>query len=158
MLALGVTLMIVGLALVVAEAHASSGGFIATGGIIVAVAGLAVILSASGLGTALSVTLAIAIGLLALAALALAARAIGRTLRVEPRTGPDRLIGAPASVASWSGPHGQVLVDGALWTADLDLGWEPGGVPQRGDLVVVERRRGLTLIVRPRQTWEMNTP
>jgi membrane-bound serine protease (ClpP class) len=158
MLVLGVTLMIAGLALVVAEAHAGTGGFLAAGGVVAAVAGLAVLLSGAGLGTVWSVILAIAIGLVLLAAIALVARSVGRSLRVEPRTGPDRLVGAAATVSTWSGTHGQVMVDGAIWAADLDLGWEPAAIPQRGEVVVVEGRRGLTLIVRPRQTWELHTP
>jgi len=59
-----------------------------------------------------------------LAVLGLGVAKIRSALRAEVQTGPQRLIGAKASVCNWDGGDGQVILDGSVWAARLDLGWE----------------------------------
>ena len=153
----GIGLVLLGLALVVIEAHVSAGGVIAVIGALGAVAGLGLVLAGSGVGTAVTVILSVLVAFVVLAFLVVGLVKIRTALRADVRTGPDRLIGAKASVRNWSGGQGQVELDGAVWAAELDPGWEPPVVPAPGDVVIVERLNGLTLRVRPRQFWELET-
>jgi membrane protein implicated in regulation of membrane protease activity len=73
----------------------------------------------------------------------------------RPAYGPETLVGAMGTVREPLAPIGQVLVDGSLWRARETWG-EPDAAPiPDGDRVVVERVDGLTLLVRPAETWEV---
>jgi membrane protein implicated in regulation of membrane protease activity len=61
-------------------------------------------------------------------------------------TGPEALVGRSASVVEALAPRGRVRVDGELWWAEIPLGTE--AVPA-GRRVVIQRCRGLTLLVEP---------
>ena len=133
---LGVILVVVGAALMVAEAHVPTHGALGTGAAVLA-AGIAV----------------------ALAGLALASLLLKTSLtahRLAVRSGPRALIGRVATVRSLPAPIGQVQLDGVLWRARL---WEleEEGVPvAEGSAVVVESVDGLTLTVRPAEEWEVH--
>jgi membrane-bound serine protease (ClpP class) len=156
MSALGILLVIGGAALMVAEAHLPSHGFLAAGAAFGLTAGVVLVLGDAGLGagTVAAVAVAVALGSLALAWL-LVVKSLG-TLRLTARSGPSALVGRVATVRAVPAPLGQVQLDGALWRArmwDLDA----AGVPlAEGSLVVVESIDGLTLTVRPAEEWEVN--
>ncbi|MER7561105.1 NfeD family protein, partial [Nocardioides sp. NPDC126508] len=50
--------------------------------------------------------------------------------------------------------QGQVELDGGLWRARMEFGYDDS-VPAVGESVVVEQVRGLTLKVRRREPWEL---
>jgi membrane-bound ClpP family serine protease len=152
--ALGILLVIVGAALVVAEAHVAAHGALAGAGAVALTGGVVLALSAAGVAAAVVIAAGAATGLagLALAAVILRAALRARGLRVH--SGPRALVGRVATVRSVPAPVGQVQLDGALWRARLWSLEEERGVAE-GDAVVVDRVDGLTLTVRPAEEWEV---
>jgi membrane-bound ClpP family serine protease len=151
---LGVILVLVGAALMVAEAHVPSHGALGTGAATALTAGVVLVLSSAGAPGAAVVGAGVAV---ALAGLALAWLLLVKSLaarRLAVRTGPRALVGRVATVRAVPAPVGQVQLDGALWRARL---WElEEGVPvAEGSAVVVESLDGLTLTVRPAEEWEV---
>jgi membrane-bound ClpP family serine protease len=147
MSALGLLLVLMGAALVVAEAHLPSHGVL--GSAAVASLALGVVLALSGEGAGVGVALAAGLGIGLAGALCvwiLVRKALG-TRRLLARNG---LVGRVGTVR----PSGQVFVDGGLWRAHIwDLQEEPALQP--GDAVVVEHVNGLTLTVRHAEEWEV---
>ena len=154
MATLGVILVLVGAALMVAEAHVPTHGALGTGAAAALTAGVVLVLSSAGApGAAVAgAGVAVALAGLALAWLLLVKSLAARRLAV--RTGPRALVGRVATVRAVPAPVGQVQLDGALWRARL---WEfEEGVPvAEGSAVVVESLDGLTLTVRPAEEWEV---
>ena len=152
MVELGVALVVVGAALLVAEAHVPGGVLGVTGGVTLA-AGAALALGAAGGGAA--VIVGVVLGALAASGLwlAIATRKALATRRLRSPSGREALAGRCGVVRRWQNGDGQVFVDGALWKArpswpDADEQLTPG------DAVVVERVTGLTLAVRRAEEWE----
>jgi membrane-bound serine protease (ClpP class) len=153
--ALGIVLMVVGAALVVAEAHTASHGALAGAGAIAIAAGLAAALSAAGAAGIVVLLVAVAT---ALAGLALAGAILRTSLRMTRRavrSGPRALVGRVATVRRVPAPLGQVQLDGALWSARLWGLEDDERAVAEGDAVVVDRVDGLTLTVRPAEEWEV---
>jgi membrane-bound ClpP family serine protease len=152
MVEVGLALVLVGIALLVAEAHVSGGVIGVFGGIALACgAGLAIAGAGGGLAlvvAAVAAALAVTVGWVALAARK--ALEAGRRRAVSGREG---LSGRTGVVRSWAGDGGQVFVDGALWRARRSWNEEEGRLDP-GDAVVVERVSGLTLAVRRAEEWE----
>ena len=152
MIEIGVALVLVGTALMVAEAHLPAGILGVAGGL--ALAG-GVALAIAGAGAALGVVLAGALAALAVSGLwvGVAARKALATRRQRISSGREALSGRLGVVRSWTGPSGQVFVDGALWRARTSSPGEDIEL-DAGDTVVVERVSGLTLAVRRAEEWE----
>lgn len=152
MVEVGVALVAVGVALLVAEAHVPGGVLAAAGGTALA-GGAALALAGSGGGVA--VVLAAVLGAAAVTGLwvALATRKALAARRLRTSAGREALSGRMGVVRSWDGADGQVFVDGALWRARPS--W-PDAEERlaEGDQVVVERVSGLTLAVRRAEDWE----
>jgi membrane-bound ClpP family serine protease len=152
MVEIGVALLLVGAALLVAEAHVPGGVLGATGGVALA-GGAALALAGAGGGAA--VVIGAVLGALAASGLwlALVARKALETRRLRSASGRDALAGRCGVVRRWQDGDGQVFVDGALWRARPS--W-PDSEEQlsAGDAVVVERVSGLTLGVRRAEEWE----
>jgi membrane-bound ClpP family serine protease len=154
MVEIGVALVLVGIALLVAEAHVPSGALGAAGGIALAV-GAALAIGAAGAGAALVVAAVVASLGVAAAWLLIAARKSFATRRLRAASGREALSGRTGVVRSWNGDGGQVFVDGALWRARRS--WDDGSEELgAGDAVVVEQVRGLTLGVRRAEEWEVD--
>jgi membrane-bound serine protease (ClpP class) len=125
----------------------------------VACLGVGAVLAVGGLGGGLLLGILAALVLVTVAVGVLAIT-LGMGLAVRRRAiraGPEHLIGHLGEVRRWEGEKGSVLVDGALWHARLSYldDDEPAPALQCGDSVVVERRHGLTLCVRPAEKWEL---
>jgi membrane-bound ClpP family serine protease len=152
MVEIGVALLAVGAALLVAEAHVPGGVLGVTGGVTFAT-GAALALGGAGGGAA--VIVGVVLGALAASALwlALAARKALDARRLRSSSGREALTGRCGVVRRWQNGDGQVFVDGALWRARPS--W-PDSEEQLtpGDAVVVERVSGLTLAVRRAEEWE----
>jgi len=152
MVVVGVALVFVGAALLVAEAHAPAGVLGVVGGLALA-GGAALAIAGAGGGLAIVLSVTVAAGAVAALWLAVATRKALATHGLRASAGREALSGRVGVVRSWKGADGQVFVDGALWRArhswadeDTELG--------EGDQVVVERVSGLTLGVRRAEEWE----
>ena len=150
--ALGIALLVIGIALIIAEAHLATNGILGVLGVI-ALAGSGLLLfntDSSVVEVSAPVVIGVAIALGGGLAFAISKAVAARH---EPvRTGWEELIGAVGDVRVPLAPVGQVFVDGALWRATLadDTGEEEQGwARERGARVRVEAVDGLTLRVRP---------
>lgn len=141
----GILLLVAGVALIVAEAHLTSGLLGAAGvGSLIASGLLLYNTDSDALGV--SPPVVIAAGLVLGGFLAFA---IQRTVLAHRRpvmTGSEEMVGAVGEVREPLDPLGQVFVEGALWRA-RPAG--EGGTLGRGYRVRVESVDGLTLLVRP---------
>jgi membrane-bound serine protease (ClpP class) len=152
MVVIGVALVLVGAALLVAEAHLPAGVLGVAGGLALA-GGAALAIAGAGGGAALVITATLAAAAAAAVWVAVTARKAVATRALRPSSGREALSGRMGVVRSWNGAGGQVFVDGALWRARRSLA-EEGDELDEGDAVVVERVSGLTLGVRRAEEWE----
>jgi membrane-bound serine protease (ClpP class) len=152
MLIVGVALVLVGVALLVAEAHVPAGILGVAGGVAL-VGGAAVAFSAAGGGLALVLAATLAAAAVVGLWLALATRKALASQRRHTASGREALSGRLGVVRNWTEAGGQVFVDGALWRARRSWADEAGELAE-GDSVVVEQVRGLTLAVRRAEEWE----
>jgi membrane-bound serine protease (ClpP class) len=157
MTALGVSLLVIGGLMILIEAHVPQLGLIGGPGVVFLGVGAALAVGGLGGGLLLGIVAAVALVAVGLGVLAIT---VGKGMAVRRRAvraGPEHLIGHLGEVRRWEGQKGSVLVDGALWHARLS--WpddeEPAADLREGDAVVVERRHGLTLCVRPAERWEL---
>ncbi len=154
MTALGIALLLVGAALVVAEAHVPGGVLGAAGGVALIFGGVLVIDAAGG-SAALAVPVGIGLGAAACGWALVVTRKAAGVRRARIRGGSESLCGQVGVVRQWSEPAGQVFVDGALWRARHEWAESDDDALHEGDPVVVERVRGLTLGVRRADEWEL---
>jgi membrane-bound serine protease (ClpP class) len=147
----GLALVLVGIALLVAEAHVSGGVLGVFGGLALA-GGAALAIGGAGAGVVLVVAATVAAVAVTAVWLAIATRKSLAARRRQVASGREALSGRTGVVRSWAGDDGQVFVDGALWRARRSAvqADELGA----GDAVVVERVSGLTLAVRRAEEWE----
>src|SRR5919197_441074 len=153
MVAVGVALVLVGAALLVAEAHVPAGVLGIAGGLALA-GGAALAIAAAGGGLAIVLPATIGSGAVAGLWLAVATPKALATRRLQSVSGREALSGRLGVVRSWSENDGQVLVEGALWRARRSWTDEDGALGE-GDPVVVEAVNGLTLAVRKAEGWEL---
>jgi membrane-bound ClpP family serine protease len=148
--------VVVGAALMVAEAHVPTHGVLGTGATAALTAGVVLALSGAGAagGAVVAAGVTVALAGLALAWLLLVKSLAARRLAV--RSGPRALAGRVATVRTVPAPVGQVQLDGALWRARMwELEGESAPVAE-GSAVVVESIDGLSLTVRPAEEWEVH--
>ncbi|MGO9750308.1 MAG: NfeD family protein [Solirubrobacteraceae bacterium] len=153
MLVLGLVFVVVAIVLVLAEAHLTTGGLIASVSVAALVSGVALLLLAAGAG--LLAVLAVAGGVLAAssAGLLLVGRSLLSVRSLRPRSGTEAMVGRLGVVRA--GDAGiRVFIDGGLWRARPSL-LQAGSALHDGDQVVVERVNGLTLDVREAEEWEL---
>jgi membrane-bound ClpP family serine protease len=154
MVEVGVALLLVGVALLVAEAHLPGGILGAAGGIALAT-GAAFAIAGAGAGAAVVVAAVIAALGSAAVWMLVATRKSLAARRLRAASGSEALSGRTGIVRSWAGEGGQVFVDGALWRARRNWPDDPEEI-SAGDAVVVERVSGLTLGVRRAEKWEVD--
>lgn len=137
----GLALILLGIGMLVAEAFLFSHGILGTGGIVAFALGAAILIDADVPGFRISwsviggVVAASAALILLIVRVALGARR-GRVV-----SGPEEMIGAPATVQDWNGRRGHVFVHGERWAAASDFPLE------QGQPVRVTKLLGLTLKV-----------
>ncbi|MFF0817113.1 NfeD family protein [Rhodococcus sp. NPDC003318] len=154
MATIGVVAVVLGLVMILVEAHAPTAGVLSGVSALLIGAGIALLFLADGFAEAVALPIAIAVAGVGM----VGAVALGRTTltarRRPARGGPAGLVGHRATVRSWDGPTGQVRADGGLWMARIEFGYPETPPPAAGESVVVESVRGLTLGVRRREPWE----
>jgi membrane-bound serine protease (ClpP class) len=141
----GMGLILLGIALMVAEAFAPSFGILGLGGVTAFAIGSVILFKAGmpGYGVPLAVIAAGTIvtgGLLVLVLTMLL-----RSRRHAVVTGKEALIGCAGEVVEWAGGAGRVRVLGELWIAHANEALQPG------DLIEVRSREGLLLTVRRKE-------
>src|SRR5256885_13980481 len=130
MVAIGVALVLVGAALLVAEAHLPA-GILGVAGAVALAGGAALAIAGAGAGLAIVLAAALSAGALAALWVGFAARKAFATRALRAASGPEAMSGHTGVVRSWNGEGGQVLVDGALWRGHRC--WEQqGGNPAPG--------------------------
>lgn len=154
MVVLGMSLLVLGAVVAVAEAHYPAHGIAGGFGVIAMAAGA--VLAISGLGAGLLLGL-VAGAVLAGSGFGLLTLSLTRGVavkRMRVRTGAEGIVGRIGLVRSWADTSGRVALDGALWRARGSAGGEERDL-RAGDSVVVERLTGLTLSVRKAEDWEL---
>jgi membrane-bound ClpP family serine protease len=155
MTALGFVLLLIGAALVVAEAHVPGGAFGVAGGLAL-IAGGIIVIAALGGGAALAVPVGVGLGAAAGGWALIATRKAAGSRRARIQAGTEALCGRVGVVRRWTESDGQVFVDGALWRArHQSTASDEEEALHEGDPVVVERVSGLTLSVRRAEDWEL---
>jgi membrane-bound serine protease (ClpP class) len=141
----GLALLLLGVALMVAEAFLPSFGIAGFGGIVAFALGALFLFDPEQSDVPIQVSWQVVAGLTAASAafflgvLGLAARARTRPVR----TGAEQMIGSIGQVLSWHESEGRVHVHGEIWAAQSDA------TLAKGQLVRVVGLTGLTLAVEP---------
>jgi len=149
------TLLILGPALLVAEAHLPTYGVLGLAGVAALVAAIVLAVLASGAPLALAVALTVPIAALGIALGVVCLRKVLTVSRRRARGGAEGLIGHVGVVRQPLDPVGHVAIDGELWRARRCWSEEDEPLPREGDPVVVDRVLGLTLSVRRAEVWEV---
>jgi membrane-bound serine protease (ClpP class) len=139
----GVALVLLGVALLIIDLNVTSHGALTLGGLVALVLGLVTLFHNAPPPYQVSVPLVASI---AAAIGAFWAFALGKAFQARRSpviVSPDRMVGTIGELRD----GGFVFVDGELWRARTD---DPSLRP--GDPVVIERREGLVLSVRPART------
>ncbi|WP_458682828.1 NfeD family protein [Prescottella equi] len=153
MAALGVLALVVGVLLIVIEAHVPTFGALGVAGTLLAGTGAWLLFTSGGLGLEVAVPVTLGVAVVGLGAVAVTGRKVLRARREPVRSGVQSLVGSEAQVLSWDGAQGEVRLGGELWRARMEFGYTE--TPGAGESVVVEGVRGLTLSVRRREPWEL---
>jgi membrane-bound ClpP family serine protease len=157
MMALGVSLLVIGALVILFEAHVPSMGLLGGPGVLLLVLGSVLALLGLGGGIAVILVTALLLGAVGGATVLMSVRKGMAVSRRRIRAGGEGMIGHLGVVRAWENSNGKVLVDGALWQARLS--WPDDEDPQpalhTGDSIVVERLNGLTLCVRRAEEWEL---
>jgi membrane-bound serine protease (ClpP class) len=139
----GAALVLLGLALMAAEAFIGSFGVIGAGGIVAFAIGSVIMFRPDATGSGLSLPLVAATTIVAAGFLILALSLLLRARRKRVITGREAMIGAEGDTVEWRGSEGRIRVKGEIWRARA-------GRPMRpGDPVRVVAREGLILTVEP---------
>lgn len=139
----GLGLIVLGLALLVAETLVPSFGVLGMGGMVAFVAGSIMLIDTDVPGFGIS---PYAIGAIAAVGGGLMLVTVTMLVRIRAQpivSGAEQMLGSPGSVVSWSGDGGEVRTHGEIWRARAAAALEPGA------RVRVTSIDGLTLMVEP---------
>jgi membrane-bound serine protease (ClpP class) len=139
----GVGLIILGLALMVAEAFAPSFGVLGIGGVVAFVLGATILVEPGIPGFEIAWQVVAVVAVVSLALTALIAHLALSSHRRKIETGDHWMIGAKADVQDWSGGGGHVFVHGERWRAVSDTPLS------KGQQVRITGIDGLTVTVAP---------
>jgi membrane-bound serine protease (ClpP class) len=142
----GVLLLVLGLALIAAEAHLPTHGILGAGGVAALVVSGLLLFDTDSDAFEVSVPVVVITGLVLGGLLAFVVQKALKANRSPAMTGWEELIGTEGEVRVPLSPVGQVFVEGALWRARPA---DDGVTLDRGYRVRVESVDGLTLVVRP---------
>ncbi|MGH6892596.1 MAG: NfeD family protein [Dongiaceae bacterium] len=137
----GVALVLLGVALMVAEAFAPSFGILGLGGIAAFAIGSIIMFKAGAPGFGLPIPVVVASSIVTAGLLLLVLAMLVRSRRKPVITGSQGLMGSAGEVVEWSGGGGRVRVRGELWRA------RAGETLRPGDRIQVQGREGLVLVV-----------
>ena len=135
----GAALLLVGIALMVAEAFIGSFGVIGVGGIAAFIIGSIIMFPSNTPDFGLSLPVVIAAGVITAGLLVLVLGLLVRSRRRRVVTGGEAMIGAEGETVEWQGESGKIRVMGEIWYARAPSPLEPGTrirVVGRDDLVL----------------------
>jgi membrane-bound serine protease (ClpP class) len=136
-------LLVLGIALMIAEALTPGFGILGLGGLVAFVIGGMFLFEGGDSDIQIAVSMPLIVGF-ALTTAGLIFGVLGAAMKARkrpPATGAEQMIGSRAEVVEWHGSHGQVRLLGEIWAARGEGSLKPR------DLVRVTGRDGLTLIV-----------
>lgn len=139
----GLALIVLGLALISAEAFSPSFGILGIGGMIAFVLGATIMFDTDVPQFRVALPVLAAIAVASLGATLLTMRLALRSRRTSVATGREEMIGATGSVLDWQGMDGHVRVHGERWNAHA------ASELHAGQEVRIIRLQGLTLEVEP---------
>jgi membrane-bound serine protease (ClpP class) len=141
----GIVLLLLAVALIVAEAHLPSGGALGVAGVAALVSGGLLLFDTDSDAFRVNPPVVIAVGILVGGlGLLIAQRVVRAQRQTRVMTGWEEMIGEEAEVRAAIDPVGQVFVEGALWRARPV---EDGEAIEPGARVRVVEVDGLTLVV-----------
>jgi membrane-bound serine protease (ClpP class) len=117
----GLGLILLGIALMTAEAFAPSFGILGLGGIVAFIVGSIMLMDTALPGYQIAVPMIVAFAAFSAALLMVALGLILRARRQAVVTGPQHLVGQRGEVEVLRGEHVYVRLDGELWQADSEL-------------------------------------
>ena len=138
----GLGLILLGIALMTAEAFAPSFGILGLGGVVAFVVGSIMLMDTQLPGYQIAMPMIAAFALFSVAVLVVALGLIMKARKAALVTGIDHLLGATAEVESLNAGVAWVRLDGELWEANCDTPLSAH------DQVVVDAVDGLILKVR----------
>lgn len=138
----GIGLILLGLALIVAEAFAPSFGILGIGGTAALVLGAVILVDTDAPGFAVSIPIVAGVAVSGMVLTLIVARLAVRSFTARVVSGAEDMVGAAAKVMHWQQGKGHVWVHGERWQA---CGPEVLGV---GETVRVIRIEGLVLHVK----------
>ncbi len=141
----GAGLVLLGIALMVAEAVIGAFGVIGVGGIVAFAFGSVVMFHGNAPGFGLSISVVVAATIVTAGFFLLILGLLLRSRRRPVITGGEALIGAEGEVVAWDGTAGRVRVNGEVWQARSSHSLQPEAA------IKVVCRDGLILAVEPRQ-------
>ncbi len=122
----GAGLILLGIALLIAEAFAPSFGILGIGGTAAMVVGAAILVEGEGPGAEVSVPLIAGIAVTGLILTLIIARLAMGSVKAKVVSGPEEMIGAEGDVMDWDGRQGHVWVHAERWRAISDTPLSPG--------------------------------
>jgi membrane-bound serine protease (ClpP class) len=146
----GVVLLVLGVGMLLAEAHFGTHGILGISGVIALAAGGLLLYNTGTSAFEISPWLVITVAVVLGGGIAVVVQRVVRARRLPKRAGWEELVGEVAEVRRRLDPLGQVYLEGALWAARLrgEYGAHPQGAGV-GSRVRVESVEGLTLQVTP---------
>lgn len=140
----GAGLILLGLALIVAEAFAPSFGILGIGGTVALVLGATMLVDTADVpGLEVSMPLIAGVGAAGLIATLIVARLAQRSFGMKVVSGREDMIGATGRVMDWQGQSGHVWLHGERWRA------QGSGAFAKDAPVRVVAMQGLVLLVEP---------
>src|SRR5262249_12941822 len=122
----GAALVMLGIGLMVAEAHIGSFGAIGVGGIAAFAIGAIMMFPSGTPGLHLSRPVIVAASAVTAAFFLLALSLLLRSRRRPVVTGREALVGAEGDTVSWQGEEGRIRVKGEIWRARAVAPLQPG--------------------------------
>lgn len=144
----GLSLIILGIGLMTAEAFVASFGALGIGGAVAFAVGAMMLIDSTTPGFGVDPWLIGAITLTNVAVLSLLLAAAIRTQKKKPVTGVEELLAAEGEIVDWAQGQGHARVTGEIWRAKSDAIY----ILKAGDKVNILEIDGLTLTVSPRKS------
>src|SRR5215208_2788253 len=145
----GVLLLVLGVAMIIAEAHLPTHGILGASGVAALIASGLLLYDTDSSAFEVSPVVIVFVGLLLGGSLAFAVERAVRAHGQPKRTGWEEMIGAVGEVREPLDPVGQIFVEGALWRAEVTGSNGDRQPLERGSRVRVDSVEGLTLHVSP---------
>ena len=126
----GVALLLLGVALILAEAFSPSFGALGIGGAVAFVLGGTMLVDTEAPGFGVSLPLLVGVASLSLLLTLATVRLALKTRRLRSPSGAEGLVGRSARVLDWDGAEGHVHAEGERWQAGSMERLQPGQVVQ----------------------------